>query len=510
MPRGRNASCAPYDALMISGGNSLLHRALALALCFALLLTVPIPLALAEDVEDTENVWVDPTLPEDAIRWDETHPELLDNDMLYARSAILIEASTGEVLFEKNADEIMYPASTTKILTGYIALQMADLENDIVTVSQNAIDLVPPTYQKVPLSAGEEIPIMDIIGAMLVRSGNEAANALAEHLRGDIDSFADLMNETAQMLGCSSDTHFTNPSGVHDERHYTTVRDMAIIARAAMKNETFRSIVKNTSYKMQATGHHPLRTVVGDTPILNPESESYYYPDAIGVKTGFTNAAGYCYVGAAKRGGIELISVVFYSSRKGRWTDTKKLLEYGFTQVESISPEALYALDPRTVNVSGFSLEDSNHGELSLAIRARDEEKDMVIVGRKDKIDRLRENFSQVSTIKWNQSEFRAPINAGDVLGTLIFYSETGETAEYDLVATRTVAARENAPPTLEQIVAYTMADENPFPRLSWDLLVPPSGALLVLILLRRLLHRRRKKRPKAPDIKPGKRKFVR
>ncbi len=483
---------------------------MALVLCLALLFTIPIAPALAENTEDTETEWVDPTLPEDAIRWDETRPELLDSDMLYARSAILIEASTGEVLFEKNADEIMYPASTTKILTGYIALQMADLENDIVTVSQNALDLVPPTYQKIPLSVGEEVPIMDVIGSMLVRSGNEAANALAEHLRGDIDSFADLMNDTARMLGCSQDTHFTNPSGVHDPLHYTTVRDMAIIARAAMKNEIFRSIVKTTSYEMQATGHHPLRTVVGDTPILNPESESYYYRDAIGVKTGFTNAAGYCYVGAAKRGGIELISVVFYSSRKGRWTDTKKLLEYGFTQVESISPEALYALDPRTVNVSGFSLDDDNHGELSLAIRARDEEKDMVIVGRKDKIDRLRENFSQVSTVKWNQSEFRAPINAGDVLGTLIFYSESGETAEYDLVATRTVAARENAPPTLEQIVAYTMADENPWPRFTWDLLVPPGCVLVVLMALRRLLGRHKKKRPKAPNIKPIKKRFIR
>ena len=508
-------SCAPQHALKFGREFPLLQRLFALALCLALLFAVFLPGAIAEN-EETGDEWVDPTLPADAIRWDETHPELLDDDMLYARSAILIEASSGEVLYEKNADEIMYPASTTKILTGYIALQLADLETDIVTVSQNALDLVPPTYQKIPLSAGEEVPVMDVIGSMLVRSGNEAANALAEHLRGNIDSFADLMNETAKMLGCSSDTHFTNPSGVHDERHYTTVRDMAIIARAAMKDERFRSIVKSTSYEMQATGHHPLRTVVGDTPILNPESESYYYPDAIGVKTGFTNAAGYCYVGAAKRGGIELISVVFYSSRKGRWTDTKKLLEYGFTQVESISPEALYALDPRTINVTGFSLDDSNHGELQLAIRARDEEKNMVIVGRKEKIDRLRENFSQVSSIKWNTDEnnqaieFRAPIQAGDVLGTLIFYSESGETAEYDLLASRSVAARENAPPTLEQIIAYTLADENPWPRFTWDLLIPPCSALLILIFIATRFKRNKKKRPKAPDIKPGRKRLIR
>ncbi len=489
----------------------MLHRFTALLLCLALCLSLPhSPPALAENTEDTGDQWVDPTLPEDAIRWDETHPELLDSDMLYAKSAILIEASSGEVLFEKNADEIMYPASTTKILTGYIALQLADLENDIVTVSQNAIDLVPPTYAKIPLSAGEEVPIMDVIGSMLVRSGNEAANALAEYLRGSNENFAELMNETAQMLGCSQDTHFTNPSGVHDPLHYTTVRDMAIIARAAMKDERFRQIVKSPSYEMQATGHHPLRTVVGDTQIINPDSESYFYPDAIGVKTGFTNAAGYCYVGAARRGGIELISVVFYSSRKGRWTDTKKLLEYGFTQVETISPEALYALDPRTVNVSGFSLEDSNHGEMELAIRARDEGKNMIIVGRKEKIDLLRENFSQVSSVKWNSTEFRAPIYAGDVLGTLMFYSESGETAEYDLIATRTIEARKNAPPTLEQIVAYTMADENPFPRFTWDLLIPPAFCLFIFCLILRLLFRRRKKRAKALNIKPTRKKLIR
>ncbi len=475
----------------------------------ALLFSVPPP-ALAEDAQEEADVFVDPTLPDDAIRWDETRPELLDADMLYARSAILIEASTGEVLFEKNADEIMYPASTTKILTGYIALQLADLENDIVTISQNAIDLVPPTYQKIPFSAGEEVPIMDVIGSMLVRSGNEAANALAEYLRGDNASFAQLMNSTARMLGCSQDTHFTNPSGVHDPLHYTTVRDMAIIAREAMKDERFREIVGKTSYEMQATAHHPLRTVVGDTPILNPESESYFYRDATGVKTGFTNAAGYCFVGAAERGGVELISVVFYSSRKGRWTDTKKLLEYGFTQIETISPEALYAIDPRSVNVSGVDPSDSNHGELELAIRTRDESRPMTIVGRKEKIDRLRENFSLVSSVKWNRDTFRAPITVGEVLGTLTFYAENGETAEYDLIATRTVAARENAPPTLEEIIAYTLADENPWPRFTWDLLVPPAGILILLFLLLRPLFKRKKKREKAPKLPTSKRKFVR
>ena len=492
------------------------RRFLALLLAAALLISA-CPQALAVEADDLPtDEWVDPTLPENAIPWDEKRPELLDDSMLYAKSAILIEASTGEVLYEKNADEILYPASTTKILTCYIALQMADLENDVVTISQNAIDLVPPTYATIPVSAGELVPMKDLIAATLVRSGNEGANAIAEYLSGSISSFADLMNQTAQMLGCSQDTHFTNPSGVHDENHYTTVRDMAIIARAAMKNELFAKIVSSNTYEMAATssvsgrGGHPLRTLVGGTHILNPEND-YFYKDATGVKTGFTNAAGYCYVGSAKRGGIDLISVVFYSSRRGRWTDTKKLLEYGFTQVESISPEALYAEDPRVVSVSGFSLDDPNHGELTLGIRAVDDTKNMIIVGNRSKIDLLRENFSQVSAVEWvNDGNFVAPIHVGQVLGKLTFYSESGETAQYDLVATRSIAMREDAPPTIAQIEAYTAADDNPWPRFTYHLLVPPCALVLMMMWIIRFIRRHRSKRAKLPDIKPGRRKFVR
>ena len=481
------------------------HRLFALMLAIALCICSLAPPGLAEEETD---VWVDPKLPDDAIRWDETHPELLDKDMLVAKSAILIEATTGEVLFEKNADEILYPASTTKILTAYIALQMADLENDVVTISQEAIDLVPSGYQKVPLSAGEKVSMEDLVGAMLVISGNEAANAIAEYLCGSIDAFADLMNQTAQMLGCSSDTHFANPSGLQDTNHYTTARDLAIITQEAMKDERFREIVAKPTYDMPDSNMRPARTLVGGTSILKAE-DSYYYSAATGVKTGFTNAAGYCFVGSAKRGGIELISVVLYTSKAGRWTDTKKLMEYGFTQVESISPESLYAESPRVIDISGFSLEDSGHGELTLGIRAVDETRDMTIVGNQEKIDLLRENFSEVSVVRWTR-EFRAPVTVGDVMGILTFYAEDGSTADYELVATRSIAARENAPPTLEHIEAYTAADENPWPRFSPDYLVLPALALLLLWALVRFFKKHRKKRSKAPDIRPPKKRYLR
>lgn len=487
------------------------QRLLALLLCAALFIP---SCALAEDTTPEPERFVAPTLPPDAIAWDSSHPDILDEDMLYARSAILIEANTGEVLFEKNADEIMYPASTTKIMTAYIALQMGDMDNDVVTVSQNAIDLVPPTYQTIPLSAGEQVPLLDLISVMLIRSGNEAANAIAEFLSGSVESFADLMNQTAQMLGCSSSTHFANPSGVHDENHYTTARDLAIIAQACMKDERFAAIVSQTSYDMPATqtesgsAGHPRRTIVGSTAILNAESTSYYRY-ATGIKTGYTLPAGYCFVGSATKGGINLISVVLYDGDTRRYEDTKRLFEYGFTQIESITPESLYAEAPRVIDITGFDTSDAQHGELTLGIRAVDDTKDMTIVGRKDNIDFLRENFGQVSSIRWTR-EFRAPINVGDVMGILTFYSENKGTAEYELVATRSIAARADAPLTLEQIEAYTAQEENPWPRFSWDLLVPPGLILLAFIWLIRFVRKHHKKRIKAPKIQPTKKKYLR
>ena len=489
------------------------HRLLALLLCLALTLAPCLP-ALAEDAAEETRRFVAPDLPEGAIPYDANHPELLDADMIYARSAILIQADTGEVLFEKNADELMYPASTTKIMTAYIALQMADLDNDIVTVSQNAIDLVPATYTKVPLVAGEQVNMLDLINAMMVVSGNDAANAIAEYISGSIDAFAGLMNQTAQMLGCSESTHFTNPSGVQDTSHYTTARDMVIIAQAAMQDSRFREIVSNTTYDMPASekedgsAAHPHRTLVGKTNILNPESD-YYYRYAIGIKTGYTYDAGYCFVGAANNGGIELISVVLYDGDTRRYIDTRRLFEYGFSQIESISPESLYAEDPRVIDVSGFALDDPGHGELTLGIRAVDPTRSMTIVANTATVNILRENFNQISSIEWTR-EFRAPVNVGDVMGILTFYSENNGTAEYELVATRSIAAREDAPPTLEQIEAYTAADENPWPRFSWDYLVPPGLVLLALIWLIRFLRRHRRKRAKPPKVEKLKRKYLR
>lgn len=388
------------------------------------------------------------------------------------------------------------------------------MDNDIVTVSQNAIDLVPPTYQTIPLSAGEQVPLLDLISVMLIRSGNEAANAIAEFLSGSVESFADLMNQTAQMLGCSSSTHFANPSGVHDENHYTTARDLAIIAQACMKDERFAAIVSQTSYDMPATqtesgsAGHPRRTIVGSTAILNAESTSYYRY-ATGIKTGYTLPAGYCFVGSATKAASISFPSCSMTAIPAAMRIPSACLNTALRRLNPSRRNRSTPKIPRVIDITGFDTSDAQHGELTLGIRAVDDTKDMTIVGRKDNIDFLRENFGQVSSIRWTR-EFRAPINVGDVMGILTFYSENKGTAEYELVATRSIAARADAPLTLEQIEAYTAQEENPWPRFSWDLLVPPGLILLAFIWLIRFVRKHHKKRIKAPKIQPTKKKYLR
>ena len=317
------------------------QRLLALLLCAALFIP---SCALAEDTTPEPERFVAPTLPPDAIAWDSSHPDILDEDMLYARSAILIEANTGEVLFEKNADEIMYPASTTKIMTAYIALQMGDMDNDVVTVSQNAIDLVPPTYQTIPLSAGEQVPLLDLISVMLIRSGNEAANAIAEFLSGSVESFADLMNQTAQMLGCSSSTHFANPSGVHDENHYTTARDLMTITKHALTLPYFSEITSTTIYKVPATNKSEERTLRNTNNLMNKAYADYYSPYAVGIKTGSTDNAGRCVISKGTGNGYNYLCVIMNAPMQNidddeplencAFVDCRRMFNWVFNHIE--------------------------------------------------------------------------------------------------------------------------------------------------------------------------------
>lgn len=442
-------------------------------LCLLMALWLPFA-ALAEE---TPYATIDPN----AAPYDAEHPEDLSPDQLAAVSAILIEESSGMVIFEKNADQLMFPASTTKIMTTLLCILSGNLD-DTTTVSANAVNSTPEGSSRLGVREGEEIVVRDLLYGTMITSGNDGANVIAEYVSGSIPEFVNLMNQAASVYGMTN-THFANPHGFQDDTHYTTARDLATLAREAMKNDTFRDIAQTTSYTMPRTNEQRSRTVSLSRDIRANEY-SEYYSYATGIKTGTTNAASYCFVGSASKDGVDLISVVLYSGYYDRWRDTKKLFEYGFANYVSVTPIELYNMNPIWVQTSGYSLDDTNMGKLDLNCVQTNPSASVKIVTTKEDKERMASNLRDIVLIDYTR-DFAAPITAGEVVGTMTYFPENQDPVVYNLVASRTIARREGSPKTLQQIAAETEADPNPFPPLSiWLVLLFLSPLLAYLIIL--------------------------
>ena len=266
------------------------------------------------------------------IYFDESAPLALTEDDLYAKACIVMEASTGNVLFSYEADTQLYPASTTKIMTLLLALERGGLDQEI-TIPACAAD-VPKDSSLVPVYEGEQMPFLDLLYGMMIRSGNDAANAVAELCAGSVDAFVARMNARARELGMTG-THFVNPHGYHDPEHYTTARDLAILARQGLTDPTFCQIVTCLRYTLPATSQRSELVIENAYDIFKPDSP-YYIEGAAGVKSGYTSKAGFCYVGAAQRNGQTLIAVILDAPTRNRaWTDLKRLFAYGFAFLAS-------------------------------------------------------------------------------------------------------------------------------------------------------------------------------
>lgn len=261
------------------------------------------------------------------VYFDEIQPLSLTAAHLYAPACILIDAPTGQVLMEYNADTRMYPASTTKIMTLLLALERGHLD-DPVTIPESAAD-IPSDSSLVPVYPGEKMAMRDLLYGLMIRSGNDAANAVAELCAGSVEGFVDQMNALAARLGMNG-SHFVNPHGYHDTDHYTTARDLAIAARQGLTDPIFCQVVTCMNYTLPATKNRDELVIQNIWELFDPASE-YYIPGAAGVKSGYTSAAGFCYVGAAQRDGSTLIAVVLGEpSRNRAWIDLSRLFEYGF------------------------------------------------------------------------------------------------------------------------------------------------------------------------------------
>ena len=251
-----------------------------------------------------------------------------------AEGAILMEARTGAILYAKNIDERLYPASTTKIMTGLLAYENCKLDED-VEFSYDAVHSVSREDSNIGMDAGEIIPMNKALEGMMILSANEVANAIAEHISGTTDAFADLMNKKAAEIGCTN-THFTNPNGLHDENHYTTPRDLALIAKYYFSYDYMASLSREPSCEFTKTPTQP-DDFVRNTKNMLVKGRKYEYEYLVGSKTGFTSIARQTLVSAAKKDGMELICVIMKEESPFQYEDTVALFDYGFENFKKVS-----------------------------------------------------------------------------------------------------------------------------------------------------------------------------
>ena len=341
----------------------------------------------------------------------------------YSPACLLMEASTGKVIYEKNAYTRMYPASTSKIMTAILSLENGNLD-DVTTASHDAVTSIPEGYSIADIQVGEQLTVEQLIEVLLVHSANDAANVLAEYVGGSIDSFVSMMNTKLNELGLEG-SHFTNAYGLHEENHYTTASDLAKLMQYCIKNNDFRRYAGMASCAIPATNMHDSRLYTSTNFLLVPESE-YYAPYITVGKTGFTSQAGDCLVTTGYNNDLELICVVLgCPTSRDRFNDIKSIYNYGY---------------------ENFSLKDVvNENDVVTQIEVKNATKDtkQLDVLSSETIPALVNNTDDIENIEPNinlNSEISAPIMQGDRLGT-VTYTVNGVEYTTDLIASHDVEA---------------------------------------------------------------------
>lgn len=266
---------------------------------------------------------------------------------IYAESGILVDLDTQEILYSKNIDKQLYPASITKIMTTLVAIESSSPEEP-VTFSQHALDSIEWDSSHIGCRLNETLTMEQCWYAMMLNSANEVCCGVAEHISGSIEAFVEKMNQKAAELGCTN-THFSNPNGLPDETHYTTAHDMALIANAAYQNETFRQVFSTRQYEIPPTPQYTeTRYLYNHHKMMQPDTE-YYYEGCLGGKTGYTETALNTLVTIASRNGKNLLCVTMRTQGRQVYTDTASLFDYGFSQTFPADEAALLTVAEPTV-----------------------------------------------------------------------------------------------------------------------------------------------------------------
>jgi len=416
------------------------------------------------------------------------------DDEIGAKAAVLTELNTGKVLFSKNGSEQLAPASITKIMTVMLALEACDRSevslDDVVTVGSDVYFDISSDGSTLEIKPGEEMVFKDVLYCAMLASANEACNIIAEHVCGSVTAFINRMNERAGELGCTG-THFANTHGMPNEAHYTTAQDLALIAANAVDIPTFAEIVATANYLVPENNKSDNRAITNTNKLILKDSP-YYFEDATGVKTGYTNAAGYCLVSTAERGDLKLLSVVMGAqslqiedgtTQTRSFTESRALLEWGFDNFSYktiVSPLDLVAEVPIEMGDGA----------------------DSIVVRPDNTITVLLDNAVDVSRVKldiviYNERDgvpLKAPINQGDRLGEATVTLDGVDYGKIRLVANSSVALKHSE---------YLKAEirgffKNVYVRIVVIVLLVLLALYIALVIRYNVVRRRRRAKAKA------------
>ena len=294
--------------------------------------------------------------------------------------ALVMDADSRQVIYQNNMDQTMYPASITKIMTALLTVENAALD-ETVTMSYEATHSIDPASSHIALDTDEQLPVEHALYAMMLPSANDAANGLAEHVGGSVETFVEMMNDRAEELG-ALDTHFVNPHGLHDTNHYTTAHDIALIACQAAENEDFCRIWSTMKYDMPPTNKNVLRNLWSQVRMLNTDG-SYYYENCTGGKLGWTPEAKNTCVLMAQQGDIRLVCVLMGASEvRDMFEDAQYLFDYSFQHLSRHQMTST-ALENQFVTLTNSTGEETGrmiYGyDLSVLLDDRVDPKDIMV-----------------------------------------------------------------------------------------------------------------------------------
>ena len=436
-------------------------------------------------------------------------PQVLETGHIYGETAIVMDADTGEVHFSKNARVRMYPASTTKIMTLLLAVESGISLDTIISVPKQAMK-VPRDSSLVPVLTGDEMTLRDLLYGMMINSGNDGANAVAVIIGGSIDAFVERMNRRAVELGCEG-THFVNAHGYHNEDHYSTAYDLALITAQALKYDAVKQITSATSHTMNIIrdGKQMQIELTTRNSLLKKEN-SFYYEDCIGVKSGYHSKAGYCFVSAAERDGVRLVAVTLNCQKDSqKYYDLLRGLKYGFTRYTDYTMEQMFGFardQIASVKIANAASDDPYGGILDMNIAQISDSNysRMVQTGSSSAMDAAISDFVSRAQLVITD-DLVAPISEGEILGNFSYIAQSGEKITALLIASRSI---EEEPDRfdLTDMFPFLTYLSNPLVRA----LLIVLAIIIVLLILSGIMRRARRERRRREIYEARKEEYLR